>query len=491
MNKKRAELITITLVTIVCALAYISLCASTNVWMDEAFTATLVHTDYKGVLIRSMQDTLPPLYNILLKTTTTLFGYHIPVMKLTSVVPMILTMLLGATTVRKRFGLISACTFILCITGMPLMLYYGVEIRMYSLGFFFATASGIYAYEVIQDSSRKNYILFTLFSVLAGYSHHFAFVAVGFVYLFLLLYYFFADRKHIIRWFKCLGFTFLLYLPCMVVTLKQLANVSGYFSMPDVTIAMFIQYVLYPYMVGKITGSVLCLVIVIVLLILCLISIIKRSGDLSVNIYSLCCFAVYYGVLIFGTIVSKIMTANIFVDRYLFFSTGLLWLFVAIQVGNISNHIVLGKIKSLSVAMPYVFIGLLLYIGICSYVVEYDVEYSNSASEEIAYFRDNLGQGDILYPIGGHEELECCLPFLSLIANENAPLTYVAPIDTAIDAIEMYDGMTLWVAVLDGYTPSDEELNTISDRGYTLTDMTHFDFDRYKCELYTVTRKTN
>jgi len=479
MKNTKSENIIITLTTLICSILFISLCFNSNVWMDEAFTATLAHNSFIGVLYRSMLDTLPPLYNIILKLTTTLFGYHIPVMKLTSVAPMILTMILGATTVRKRFGLITSVSFILCLTGMPLMLYYGVEIRMYSLGFFFATASGIYAYEVICESNRKNWILFTVLSVLAGYSHHFAFVAVGFVYLFLLIYYFFADRKHIIRWFKCLGFTFLLYLPCLVITLKQFANVSGYFSMPDITIKLFIQYVLYPFMVGKITASVLCLLLEAVLFILLAVKFIKKKEFESDNIYSIACFCVYYGVLIFGTIVSKIMTANIFVDRYLFFSTGLLWLFTAIQIGKLSDK------KS-----QYLAILFIIYIGICSYLVEFNVEYKNSADEEIQFLQENVNRGDIFYAVGGHEELECCIPFLSLIADEHAPLTTVYSIDEALLKLEEYKdyNITLWIGTFEDASISSADLASLENAGFSVEKVSHFDFDRYENDMYKVVR---
>ena len=127
---------------------FVSLVWNNNVWMDEAFTASLVHTDFAHVISRSMADTLPPLYNIILKIMTSVFGYKLYVMKLTSVIPMVLTIYIGATAVRRRFGFLTSLLFMMFVTFMPLMLYYGVEIRMYSLGFFFATASGVYAYEV-------------------------------------------------------------------------------------------------------------------------------------------------------------------------------------------------------------------------------------------------------------------------------------------------------------------------------------------------------
>lgn len=466
----------LTIVIIICALAYISLVFNTNVWMDEAFTAKLAHNSFIGVLYFSMMDTLPPLYNILLKLTTTVFGYKIPVMKLTSVVPMLLTMILGARVLLKRFNLTSAIAFVLCITGMPLMLYFGVEIRMYSLGFFFATMSGIYAYEVVCESTKRNWILFTLFSVLAGYSHHFAFVTVGFVYLYLLIYYFFFERTHIIRWFKCLGFTFLFYFPCMIVTLKQLSNVSGYFSMPDVTIPLFIQYVTYPYMVGILAASVLCLVLMGTLIIVCLYKIIKKSDDIRDLVYSILCFSIYYGVLIFGTIVSKIMTANIFVDRYLFFSTGLLWLFVAIQIGKLKS-----KFKIVCIAA-------IVFISACSYKIEFDVEYTNSGDEIIRYLADNVSYGDLFYGLGGHEEMDCCIPFYSLLNDKHAPLTLVYPLETALSTANS-ENRGLWVSTFEDYEPTAEELSLIESFGYTLGEPTNFSFDRYYCKLYKLEKR--
>ena len=245
------------ILVVICGAIFISLTFNNNVWLDEAFTASLVDTDMAGVIKRSMADTLPPLYNILLKMSTDIFGYSIPVMKITSAVPMIATMLLGAVTVRRRFGYLTSYVFIIAVTFMPNMLFYGVEIRMYSLGFLFATASGIYAYEVICEPTRKNWCLFTAFSVLAGYSHHFAFVTVGFVYLFLMIYCFL--NKMLRSFFKCLLATFLLYFPCLIVTLKQLKSVSGYFSMPEVTAGVFLKYCRYPFTVGFTPLSILLL----------------------------------------------------------------------------------------------------------------------------------------------------------------------------------------------------------------------------------------
>lgn len=476
----RSKIITEKVITasafVILAAVFLSLVWNNNVWMDEAFTASLVHTDFAHVISRSMADTLPPLYNIILKLMTVAFGYRIEVMKITSVIPMILTLFIGASVVRRRFGFLTSLLFMIFVTFMPLMLYFGVEIRMYSLGFFFATASGIYAYEVVKSPSHRSWTGFVAFSVLAGYSHHFAFVTVAFSYLYLLLYFLFFAGKRIKEWFICLLATFVLYLPCLIVTISQISMVNGYFSMPDVDLAMFVQYMIYPFTVGITPASVLCLLIMIVSLALIIRDIvIKKTGNADM-IFALCCFTVYYGVLIFGTVISKLMSANIFVDRYLFFATGLLWL---------SAAVVLGRSKKLCI----VSIVAALAVGACTYYVMYNTEYARTADEEIEFLRDNIGEGDVYYSIGGHEEMQNCIPFYTYLDPDTAELEFVYPLTEAVRVAEER-GTTLWVSVLDGFAPSDEDMKILQEHGLILDKKADFEFDRYRCGFYRANRQS-
>ena len=460
------------------SLLFVSLCFNENVWLDEAFTATLVHTDFAGVIERSMADTLPPLYNILLWATTSIFGYYIPVMKLTSVLPMILTLILGATAVRRRFGTASSLIFMACITGMPLMLYFGVEIRMYSLGFFFATASGVYAYEVVKDFSKKNCLLFGILSALAGYSHHFAFVAVGFVYLFMLIYYFFAARKNIRRWFMCLVVTVVLYIPCGLITLKQLQSVSGYFTMPEVTPALFVQYMIYPFSTGVTPVSIVLMVLVLLLVCYSVGAIVRKHPDAELHIYALACFLVYYGVLVFGTLISKIMTANIFVDRYLFFSTGLIALGISVIIPRVRIRV----LESYSIPACCVVIAAVL---ITTYFAQFRTEYGNSAREELSFIRENFSEGDLLYTVEFQEELQYTIPFYALYCGID-DFTYYWDMDACLDALRQNQDSSIWLVVQDGYEISEDELSAIEKSGFKMEQAARFDFDRYGCDIYKI-----
>ena len=450
---------------------FISLVWNNNVWMDEAFTASLVHTDFAGVIERSMADTLPPLYNIFLWTMTAVFGYSTPVMKITSLIPMIATLFIGATVVRKRWGNKVAALFMMLVTLMPLMLSFGVEIRMYSMGFFFATASGVYAYEFACDTTKKNMALFVIFSTLAGYTHHFAFVTAAFSYLYLLIYFFISDRKRIRQWISCLVATFILYIPCLIVTLGQISRVSGYFSMPDVTAAVFGKYMIYPFIVGVTPATVICMLIMAGAVAAFAAGIRNGSTDIHMAAYLVFCLLTYYGVLVFGTIVSRIMTANIFVDRYLFFATGLLWLFAAIVLGRLDTK---GYVVSCVCAV---------FVGICTYIVAFKAEYGNTADEEIAFLRDNVSEGDIYFSIGGHEEMQNCIPFYTYLDSETPELTFVYPLEEAIKKSQE-KGTGLWISVLDGFEPTREDMEIFEKYGITLEKKADFSFDRYRCEMY-------
>lgn len=452
-------------------LSYILLIFNNNVWMDEAFTASLVNTDMSGVISRSMADTLPPLYNIYLKIMTDIFGYCVPVMKLSSVIPMILTMLLGVTVLRKRHGNLVSSIFCAAIFCMPYMQHFGIEIRMYSLGFFFATASGIFAYEVLFDSNLKNWICFTMLSVLAGYSHHFAFVTVGAVYLYILLYYIFKDRTHIRRFFICLLSTFVLYLPCLLVTLKQISSVSGYFSMPEMTLSRVIKYMYYPYTSNVRIVSVLLVILVLFLIVNCVISIFKDKNNASLHMYALFMFLIFYGVLAFGTVISKVMTANIFVDRYLFFAFGLIWLFFSIEGVAFIDKLPMPGV-SFGILMLFVFI-----VGICTYSNEYKSEYGNSPDLMCSYLSSNVQDEDMLVIAAQTEALYWCLEFYE------PKFIYCKDINEALALLESGKGTNIWIAV----DKADSSLSDVCEAEAEYVN--DFSFDRYDIELYKITKK--
>lgn len=73
----------------------ILLCFNRSLWGDEAWTAIIMKYDFKEMIREIGQDVHPPLYFVLLKLIVTLFGQHIEIMKIMSVIPTIILMAIG------------------------------------------------------------------------------------------------------------------------------------------------------------------------------------------------------------------------------------------------------------------------------------------------------------------------------------------------------------------------------------------------------------
>ncbi len=286
----------------------------------------------------------------------------------------------------------------------------------------------------------------------------------------MLIFYIVADRENIKRWFLCLFATFILYFPCLIVTLKQFKSVSGYFSMPEITLSVFVKYCRFPYTVGNPVLSILLSIGVIILAGLSIYNIMKKKNTM-LNMYALVCFLILYGVLVFGTIISKIMTANIFVDRYLFFSVGLIWLFFSIEINELYSIFKSKESSRYFLLIPFIFV---ILCGIIGYIKEYKIEYSESASEEIEFLNENVQDGDILYTIEDAEEMAYCLPFY------NDKLTNIEDLDEAVSLADI-NNSNLWLTVIDYY---DYDFSELSKYSLTPEYIGDFTFDRYTFSLY-------
>ena len=186
---------------------YLILIFNNNLWMDEAFTACLVRGSFREMLDRSFSDTLPPLYNLTAWCMTQVFGYNSVILKLTSVLPMVLLMFFSAFKLPSLFRESTASLFILCLITAPHMVHYGVEIRMYSMAMAFATIAAIFACECTVKTGFGPWLQFSVFTALAGYTHHFGLIADAFVWLALFISILAVKRHLLLSWLKAAGLT--------------------------------------------------------------------------------------------------------------------------------------------------------------------------------------------------------------------------------------------------------------------------------------------
>ena len=217
-NKKINWLIFIIIVLV--TILYISLIYNDSVWGDEAYTMLMLKNGFIGIIQETANDVHPPLYYLIAKIFTIVFGYSVPVVKFK-------ILFKTQKNPEKAGGGYGYYVTILLIALCPKAFFMNIELRMYTWAMFFVTCSGIYAYELYKrPQDKKTLFFFILTSLCAAYTHYYAVVTECFIYLFLMIALLLQNRKN---WKLCLIFvliTIIGYLPWVPVFIKQFMTVK-------------------------------------------------------------------------------------------------------------------------------------------------------------------------------------------------------------------------------------------------------------------------
>lgn len=303
---------------------------SQRIWTDEAFSLMMITHSYPEMVLLTAADVHPPLYYLILKFVVEVFQGIFPQIpavypaKLVSVIPYLLMMVLSLTKVRKHFGTFASAMAILCLSVMPPLLSYGVEIRMYSWGLAFVTAAFLYFYQLLVSSSKTSGIFFVVSSLCAAYTHYFACVSVGLLYLALLAYYFFCNRSRLKLWVILSVFTAAGYLPWFLIFINQARTVSQGYWIGTITPGTFLSYFLFAFENGILLAFVLLL---------------AAGAFLSRTPRSATHYAALVGIFLpFGTtlvgVAASLLIRPVFIARYMVPSLGCLWLGLCILLSQ-------------------------------------------------------------------------------------------------------------------------------------------------------------
>lgn len=212
-----------------------------SIWTDEAYSLRIIQYSYKEIIAMCAADVHPPFYYMALKFVedfgANFFdGYYSTVVigKLFSVLAYVLLTVLCWHKLRNEN---KARPFVLlCIYGMPQLLSYAIEIRMYSWALLFVTASFLYARDIVlRNSTKKTWIFLTIFSVLSAYSHTFALIAMASIWLYLLIWSIIYHRQDINKWFCYGSFVGILFFPWLIVLLRQVGYVTESYWISPIT----------------------------------------------------------------------------------------------------------------------------------------------------------------------------------------------------------------------------------------------------------------
>lgn len=240
-------------------------------WGDEGYTIQLAQMSFVKMCITTAKDVHPPLYYFFTQILYHILGNHGYTYHLSAVLPYGMILVLACTVIRKWFGLIPAAVVVTFSSVTDVSICYNVEARMYSLGALFVLIAYLSLYQIFHRGHSVDWVLFSVSSLCAAYTHYYALISVAFFYLTLIA----LIRKDNTIWKKILityAVAVAVYLPWFFVLLKSfvrtadswwstdipsLRNCVGFFFNPSWTFGFFfIAFALFLFQAIKNRSSV-------------------------------------------------------------------------------------------------------------------------------------------------------------------------------------------------------------------------------------------
>ncbi len=183
-----------------------------SLWRDEAFSYVLAHKNIGELLIATAKDFNPPFYYLLLKLWMLVFGKSEIALRSLSLIGYWLTVYVGYLFLVNvfKFSRKKSYLYLLLIAINPLLVYYALEVRMYSL---FAFLVSLSFYALIRKKKR----LYLTATIIGLYTHYFMIFAVGGQLLFSFISDPKKERRDFIKQLLFCGFAF---LPWVIFFLK-------------------------------------------------------------------------------------------------------------------------------------------------------------------------------------------------------------------------------------------------------------------------------
>ncbi len=354
---------------------------SNDIWGDENYSLQLIKLSYIEGINRTSCDVHPPLYYIILKSLVDTFSVIVPnpiwTAKFVSLIPHIILLVLGFTIIKNKYGFMTAFLFNMFSIGMPQLMGYSTEIRMYSWGMLFVTLGFLSSLEIYKaENEKKYYILLTLFSASASYCHYFACAASIIIYIEVFIYFFIKkDIKGFKRTFiSGLGVA-IFYLPWIFVFIRQLSMVSADYWIEPITPYTIMKNFIFLFDSTNKIVRTCCFMLFVIAIIGILLEIKGRK-----NIVSICGFGVWFGTIFLGISLS-LMIRPIFVSRYIMVTAMCFWFAVAFSINNLNVDWLK---KSCIVAT------VMLSIFITKEFLDLEKYYQNGTNKILAFLDENI-----------------------------------------------------------------------------------------------------
>ena len=369
---------------------------SEGIWYDESYTAAVINHSIINIIKFTANDNHPPLYYILLKIFSLIFGNSLFALRAFSALAIISLAGLGAEPIRKSFGNKAGMIFSFLVFFLPINHSMAHDIRMYTWTCFFVTATAVFAYNSILGNNKIDWFLFGLFSLAAAYSHYYGLLAITGLYFFVFLWVIIKDRGKILNFLKIVLLFMFLYFPWIFILIAQTSRVSKDFWLWPVSWYSVWVALKFPFSNKFSEGSSELLVLWGFLYICFFVfygifsGLIKKQHDVKISILAL----LGYLFTFLGGVILSYIIRPLFLDRYVFTVIGLLTLSMAYGINQVKNKILI-----------FISLWLFLIFAVPEIIHIQKIKFNGPMHEVYTFLKDKIKKEDIFlhndeHPLG-------------------------------------------------------------------------------------------
>jgi mannosyltransferase len=195
-------------------------------WNDEAFSEFFIHYHWGEMMRRISLDVHPPLYYIILRFWSYLFGSGLFALRFLSVIFGILTIYLGYLFVKEAFkneklAVLSA----LFLAINPFQIAFAQEMRMYTLGTLLILLSSYLLAKALNTNKTSIWIYYGVSVAACFYTHYYLFFSVAAQGLY-FLFYMWREKKFMIKGLLSYVLSVILFLPWIPTLIQQILRVE-------------------------------------------------------------------------------------------------------------------------------------------------------------------------------------------------------------------------------------------------------------------------
>ncbi len=202
-------------------------CREDSITFDSSYQYFLNCHSWKEMYDLVLVDYSPPLYAVLLKAYSCIFGGGLVSLRMFSTVLLSFLFFFALFPLRRLMGEKCAVVAAILFLTTNYNVYFGLEIRPTILAYVVTTGMLIYALLVFFGDEKKDLIAFTILASLCMYSHYVSLVTAFCVYGTGVILSFFMKKKDVLKKYLISGVAVtVLYIPWLIVFFSQFGSAS-------------------------------------------------------------------------------------------------------------------------------------------------------------------------------------------------------------------------------------------------------------------------